>query len=85
MLEEIKKNMDRRCLKLVFVNPGSEVMKKLERSKLIDTVGQEWIFLTVGEAVSACNFMLHSNKPKGKTTTESEENENENEASDCNV
>lgn len=83
MLEEIKKNMDRRCLKLVFVNPGSEVMKKLERSKLIDTVGQEWIFLTVGEAVSACNFMLHSNKPKGKTTTESEENENE--ASDCNV
>lgn len=81
MLEEVKKNMDRRCLKLVFVNPGSEVMKKLERSKLIDTVGQEWIFLTVAEAVSACNFMLHSCKPKAKAP----ESENESEASDCNV
>ncbi|XWS13701.1 hypothetical protein CRYUN_Cryun36dG0060400 [Craigia yunnanensis] len=62
MLEEVKKNVDRRGLKLVLANPQSEVMKKLDKSKLIDLIGQEWIYLTVGEAVAACNFMLHTCK-----------------------
>lgn len=48
---------------LVLANPGSEVMKKLDKSKVLETIGQEWIFLTVGEAVAACNFMLHTCKP----------------------
>lgn len=64
MFEEVKKNLDRRDLKLVLANPGAEVMKKLNKSKFIETLGQEWMFLTVGEAVEACNFMLHSCKPK---------------------
>ncbi|XP_058085032.1 sulfate transporter 3.1-like isoform X3 [Magnolia sinica] len=63
MLEEVKKIVDRRGLKLVLANPGSVVMKKLDRSKFIDLIGQEWIYLTVGEAVGACNFMLHTCKP----------------------
>ncbi|KAF8392335.1 hypothetical protein HHK36_022677 [Tetracentron sinense] len=63
MFEEVQKIIDRRGLKLVLANPGSEVMKKLDKSKFIDTIGQEWIYLTVGEAVVACNFMLHSYKP----------------------
>ncbi|KAG5246245.1 Sulfate transporter 3.2 family protein [Salix suchowensis] len=63
MLEEVKKVMDRRELKLVLANPGAEVMKKLNKSKLIDKIGQEWIYLTVGEAVGACNFLLHTCKP----------------------
>ncbi|XP_019260377.1 PREDICTED: sulfate transporter 3.1-like isoform X2 [Nicotiana attenuata] len=64
MLEEVKKNLDRRDLKLVLANPGAEVTKKLNKSKFIETIGQEWIFLTVGEAVESCNYMLHSCKPK---------------------
>ncbi|KAL3626074.1 Sulfate transporter 3.1 [Castilleja foliolosa] len=63
MLDEVKKMVDRRGLKLVLVNPGAEVMKKMNKSKLLETIGQEWIFLTVGEAVGACNYMLHSCKP----------------------
>ncbi|KAK1267205.1 Sulfate transporter 3.1 [Acorus gramineus] len=63
MLEEVKKNLDRRGLKLVLANPGSEVLKKLDSSKTIDIIGREWIYLTVGEAVGACNFMLHTCKP----------------------
>lgn len=50
-----------------MANPGGEVMKKLNKSKFLETMGHEWIFLTVGEAVGACNYMLHStsnNKPK---------------------
>ncbi|KAI6693292.1 hypothetical protein NL676_021002 [Syzygium grande] len=62
MLEETKKNVDRRGLKLVMANPRSEVIKKLEKSKFIESLGEEWIYLTVGEAVGACNFMLHTRK-----------------------
>ncbi|KAG8477728.1 hypothetical protein CXB51_027581 [Gossypium anomalum] len=63
MLEEVKKITDRRGLKLVLANPGAEVMKKLNKSKFIETIGKEWIYLTVGEAVEACNYKLHTCKP----------------------
>ncbi|KAM3754994.1 hypothetical protein ACB098_02G005200 [Castanea mollissima] len=63
MLEEVKKNSDSKGLKLVLANPRSEVIKKLDKSKFIENIGQEWIYLTVAEAVAACNFMLHSFKP----------------------
>ncbi|POO02105.1 SLC26A/SulP transporter [Trema orientale] len=63
MLEEIKRNTDRKGQKLVLANPRSEVIKKLDKSKFIEAIGQEWIYLTVGEAVAACNFMLHTCKP----------------------
>ncbi|KAJ9188093.1 hypothetical protein P3X46_003486 [Hevea brasiliensis] len=72
MFEEVKKITDRRGLKLVLANPGSEVMKKLNKSKFIENIGQEWIFLTVGEAVAACNFMLHTCKPNSMKDDQSE-------------
>ncbi|KAK5794039.1 sulfate transporter 3.1-like [Gossypium arboreum] len=62
MLEELMKNVHRKGLQLLLANPQSEMMKKLDKSKLIDKIGQGWIFLTVEEAVSACNFMLHTCK-----------------------
>jgi sulfate transporter 3 len=64
MLEEVKKTIDRRGLKLALVNPGAEVMKKLNKAKFVEALGLEWMFLTVGEAVGACNFLLHTCKPK---------------------
>ncbi|XP_042065345.1 sulfate transporter 3.1-like [Salvia splendens] len=66
MLEEVKKIANTRSIKLVLANPGGEVIKKLHKSKIIDTIGQEWIYLTVGEAVSDCNIMLQACKPKTK-------------------
>ena len=39
-------------------------MKKLQRSKVVELLGEEWIHLTVGEAVGACTYMLHTYKPK---------------------
>lgn len=64
MLEEVDKNVDRRGLKLVLANPGSEMMRKLDKSKFEDRIGKEWIYLTVGEAVNATNFMFHKYKNK---------------------
>ncbi|PRQ36083.1 putative SLC26A/SulP transporter [Rosa chinensis] len=62
MLEEVKRNLDRKSIQLVLANPRSEVIKKLDTSKYIETIGREWMFVTVGEAVEACNFLLHSSK-----------------------
>ncbi|CAK9136185.1 unnamed protein product [Ilex paraguariensis] len=72
MLEELHKNIDRRGLKLVLANPSGEVVKKLNKAKFIESIGEEWIYLTVGEAVGACNFMLHTGKPKQQKADESE-------------
>lgn len=77
MLEEVKKNIDRRGLKLVLANPGAEVMKKLSKSHKIEMIGQEWIYLTIGEAVRACKFMLHSCKPNPVVSDESSETWND--------
>ncbi|CAN6558439.1 unnamed protein product [Malus baccata var. baccata] len=63
MLDEVKKLVDRRGLQLVLANPGGEVMKKMNKSELIEKIGQQWIYLTVAEAVAACKFMLHTTKP----------------------
>ncbi|KAE8009766.1 hypothetical protein FH972_006182 [Carpinus fangiana] len=63
MLEELTKTVDRRGLKLVLANPGGEVMKKLNKSQFIENIGQNWIYLTVGEAVGACTYRLHTCKP----------------------
>ncbi|KAK7355839.1 hypothetical protein VNO80_15101 [Phaseolus coccineus] len=60
MLEEVKKITERRELQLVLVNPGGEVMKKLNKSKFQNHLGQRWIYLTVEEAVGACNFNLRA-------------------------
>ncbi|XP_073109429.1 sulfate transporter 3.1-like [Elaeis guineensis] len=62
MLEEVKNSVDRSGLQLVLANPGSEIIKKLEKSKVLETIGQEWIFLTVGEVIAACNFILHTRR-----------------------
>uniref|UniRef100_A0A0A9E5E7 STAS domain-containing protein n=1 Tax=Arundo donax TaxID=35708 RepID=A0A0A9E5E7_ARUDO len=63
MLDELKKALDRRGLQIVLANPGSEIMKKLDSSKVLESIGHEWIFPTVGEAVAACGYVLHSQKP----------------------
>uniref|UniRef100_M8BFU5 Sulfate transporter 3.1 n=1 Tax=Aegilops tauschii TaxID=37682 RepID=M8BFU5_AEGTA len=63
MLDELKKTLDRRGIQIVLANPGSEIMKKLESSKVLELIGHEWIFPTVGEAVAECDFVLHSHKP----------------------
>jgi sulfate transporter 3 len=63
MLDELRKTLDRRGLQIVLANPGSEIMKKLDSSKVLEAIGHEWIFPTVGEAVAECDFVMHSQKP----------------------
>ncbi|KAH7522271.1 hypothetical protein FEM48_Zijuj07G0120700 [Ziziphus jujuba var. spinosa] len=76
MLEEMKKNVDRKGMKLVLANPRSEVIKKLEKSKFIEAIGQEWIYLTVGEAVAACNFVMHTCKSNAGEMEQNRQDDN---------
>ncbi|XP_051120883.1 sulfate transporter 3.1-like [Andrographis paniculata] len=62
MLDEVKKILDRRELKMALANPGAEVMKKMNKSKFLERIGQDWVFMTVEEAVDACNYMLQTCK-----------------------
>jgi len=45
-----------------MVNPGSEVTKKLNKSKFLDEIGHKWVYVTVEEAVGVCSFMLGTQK-----------------------
>ncbi|KAG5514492.1 hypothetical protein RHGRI_035786 [Rhododendron griersonianum] len=64
MFKELKKNTDIKGLKLFLANPRGEVIEKLNKSKLIEAIGQKRIYLTVGDAFEACNSMLYASKPK---------------------
>ncbi|KAG2538008.1 sulfate transporter 3.2-like [Panicum virgatum] len=60
MVEDLKKSLDKRRLQMALANPGSEIMRKLDKSEVLQLVGDEWIFLTVAEACdyaqSNCKF-----------------------------
>ncbi|KAK1301430.1 Sulfate transporter 1.2 [Acorus calamus] len=53
-LEELFRSLQKREIQLVLANPGNTVMDKLISSKFTEMIGQDKIFLTVGEAVLTC-------------------------------
>ncbi|KAK6135403.1 hypothetical protein DH2020_030857 [Rehmannia glutinosa] len=50
-LEDLYKSLQKRDIKLVLANPGQVVLDKLHASEFANTVGDDKIFLTVGDAV----------------------------------
>lgn len=53
-LDDIRKKLASIGIQLAIANPGWQVIHKMKMSKLVDKMGGQWIFLTVGEAVEAC-------------------------------
>ena len=47
-----------RVMQLAMANPGTEVAQKLNEAGLMDAVGREWFFVTVGEAVDICSSRI---------------------------
>lgn len=39
---------------MAIASPGWKAVQKMKVSQVVDRVGQDWIFMTVGEAVEAC-------------------------------
>nr|AAK35215.1 sulfate transporter ST1 [Zea mays] len=50
-LEELAKALEKRKIQLVLTNPGPAVIQKLRSAKFTDMIGEDNIFLTVGDAV----------------------------------
>lgn len=50
-LEDLFKSLEKRDIQLVLANPGQAVLDKLHASSFDNTVGDDKIFLTVGDAV----------------------------------
>ncbi|CAL9114072.1 unnamed protein product [Musa textilis] len=62
MLLEVYRNLERRQIRVVLVNPRLQVAEKLVSAKYIEMIGEEWVFLSVNEAVSACHFSLQESR-----------------------
>uniref|UniRef100_A0ACD5XX19 Uncharacterized protein n=1 Tax=Avena sativa TaxID=4498 RepID=A0ACD5XX19_AVESA len=62
LIEDLKRSLDRKSMQIALANPGSEVMKKLDKSKVLLLVGDDWIFQTVAEA---CDYALLNCKIAG--------------------
>ncbi|OIW04471.1 hypothetical protein TanjilG_01644 [Lupinus angustifolius] len=60
-LEELHKRLLSRGVELAMVNPRWLVIHKLKLAHVVDKIGKQWIFLTVGEAVDACISYKFSN------------------------
>ncbi|XP_074589079.1 sulfate transporter 1.2-like [Curcuma longa] len=52
--KELHRSLRKHQVQLVLANPGPVVIEKLKLAKFIELIGQNKIFLTVGEAVMAC-------------------------------
>ncbi|KAF8718068.1 hypothetical protein HU200_025543 [Digitaria exilis] len=53
-LEELNGELVSRGIQMAIANPGWKFVHKMKLARLVDRIGESWIFLTVGEAVEAC-------------------------------
>ncbi|OUZ99901.1 STAS domain [Macleaya cordata] len=60
MLLEVRKNIERKGIKVSLTNPKIEVMEKLMLSNFVETIGRDSVFLSINDAVEACRFTLRS-------------------------
>ncbi|MCD9644504.1 putative sulfate transporter 3.5 [Datura stramonium] len=57
-LLEIRRCVEAKGIMMILVNPRLGVLEKLMVTKSIDTVGKEYVFLTIEDAIDACKFSL---------------------------
>nr|CAC94920.1 sulfate transporter [Brassica napus] len=57
-IEELHKSLEKRQMQLILANPGPVVTEKLHASKFADEIGEDNIFLSVGDAVAICSPKL---------------------------
>lgn len=58
-LVDVRRSLDAKGIKMAIVNPRLKVMEKFIQSHFIDKIGKENFYLSVEEAVDACQFSLH--------------------------
>jgi low affinity sulfate transporter 2 len=53
-LEEIHKDLVSLGIQIAIASPGWQAIQKMKLGHVVDRIGEEWIFLTVSEAVEGC-------------------------------
>lgn len=59
--EDLHRALQKKHIQLAVANPGTGVIQKLNDAGFMDLLGQEWFFLTVGEAVQVCSRLFKVN------------------------
>ncbi|KAM0932429.1 putative SLC26A/SulP transporter, STAS domain, sulfate anion transporter, STAS domain superfamily [Dioscorea sansibarensis] len=62
MFHEVRMIMSQKGIKMALANPRLEVVGKLVSSNFIELIGAEWVFLSIKDAVSSCNFVLQESR-----------------------
>ncbi|CAM6093612.1 unnamed protein product [Calypogeia fissa] len=62
--EELNNALKKRNIQITFANPGSGVIEKFENGGLVNLIGQEWFFVSVGEAVQVLSIIVKRNSHK---------------------
>ncbi|KAL6221815.1 hypothetical protein ACLB2K_005210 [Fragaria x ananassa] len=57
-LDEIRKTLAVKGIKMGLINPRVKVMEKMILSNVLDKIGKENVYLTVEDAVESCRFAL---------------------------
>ncbi|KAK3165287.1 hypothetical protein QOZ80_1AG0031300 [Eleusine coracana subsp. coracana] len=65
MLVEVHKGLERKGIRIALTNPRLEVTEKLVLFGFIkDIIGEEWVFLTIKDAITACRYALQRSRSK---------------------
>ncbi|XP_062219854.1 probable sulfate transporter 3.5 [Phragmites australis] len=65
MLVEVHNSLDRKGIRIALTNPRLQVTEKLVLFGYIkDVIGEEWVFLTVRDAITACRYALQRSRSK---------------------
>ena len=63
-MKELLREYTAKSIQLCFANPNADVLEILERSGIVEAVGQEWLFVRVAEAVKYCREKLDDERVK---------------------
>ncbi|KAF5193759.1 Sulfate transporter 3.1 [Thalictrum thalictroides] len=77
MLYEVRRNAEKRGMKISISNPRIEVVEKLMLAKFINIIGKESVFISVDEAIEACRFNLNQSKQERRSSNVSNEVEDD--------
>eukprot|EP00249_Psilotum_nudum_P023890 c29018_g2_i2 orf=213-734(+) len=55
MFQDLHRSMKSRNIQLALANPGRVIIQKLEAGGFMESLGREWLFINVGEAIAKCS------------------------------
>jgi high affinity sulfate transporter 1 len=60
-LEELDTALKKKNIQLAISNPSTSVLEKLANSGFFERLGQQWVFLTVADAVQVTSLLVNKN------------------------